>query len=490
MRKTYILLFIIIIASLLRLANITTAPPGLYPDEAMNGNNAVEALETGEFKAFYPENNGREGLFANVQAVSILIFGNEPWTLRIPSAIFGILTVLGLYFLTYELFGQNKKLALLAAFLLATSFWHINFSRIGFRAIMAPFFLVWASYYLFLALRKLEEQKTKLAIFILPAIGGLIFGLGFHSYIAYRIMPVIFLALLPFFWRKKHFYTIGTVFLLFTIIATVPLALHFIEVPGDFLGRTTQISIIGSDAPLKNFITNTAKTLGMFSIIGDFNWRHNFAGRPELFLPVGLIFMLGIINGIRSIFKRLFTKRQAEHALAYTFLFAWFGAAMLPVVISSEGLPHALRAILMIPPAFILAGAGGITLYKYVDNKIKNQKLLTVFTAIFLLVLMLESYNTYFVRWAKNSETLGSFNQNYVDIAREINDLPDQAEKIVVVRANGVIVRGIPMPSQTVMFLTGSFTKAGMEKNNIFYVLPENFDESAVSESAVIFSLE
>ena len=67
MRKSYILLLILIIASLLRVASITTAPPGLYPDEAMNGNNATEALETGEFKAFYPENNGREGLFANIR---------------------------------------------------------------------------------------------------------------------------------------------------------------------------------------------------------------------------------------------------------------------------------------------------------------------------------------------------------------------------------------------------------------------------------------
>jgi len=490
MRKTYVLLLIVIIASLLRLANITTAPPGLYPDEAMNGNNAVEALETGEFSAFYPENNGREGLFANVQALSILIFGNEPWALRIPSAIFGILTVVGIYFLTNELFEQNKKIALLAAFLIATSFWHINFSRIGFRAIMAPFFLVWSSYYLFLALRKLKETKKVSALLTLSAVGGFIFGLGFHSYIAYRIMPVIFLALLPFFWRKKHFYTIGTVFLLFTIIATIPLALHFVEAPADFLGRTTQISIIGSDAPFKSLVINTAKTLGMFSIVGDFNWRHNFAGRPELFLPVGLIFLLGIAIGALSIFKRFFTKRRSQYALAYTFLLAWFGFAMLPVVISSEGIPHALRAILMIPPTLIVAAAGGMTLYKYAGDKIKNQKLLNVATALLLLILLFESYNTYFVRWAKNNETQGAFNQNYVDIAREINNLPNETEKIVIVRAGGVIVRGIPMPSQTVMFMTNSFTENGRTERNISYVLPENFDESQVPESAAVFYLD
>src|SRR3989344_8345251 len=63
-----LLVIILIIASFLRLHNLTELPPGLYPDEAMNGNNAVEALETGNFKAFYPENFGRVGLFINIQS--------------------------------------------------------------------------------------------------------------------------------------------------------------------------------------------------------------------------------------------------------------------------------------------------------------------------------------------------------------------------------------------------------------------------------------
>lgn len=145
--KSYILIIILIIATFFRLYNITDLPPGLYPDEAMNGNNALES-----FKIFYPENNGREGLFINIQAVFLKVlmalFNStpEPWMLRLPSALFGILTVLGIYFLGKELF--NKKIALLSSFFLATSFWHINFSRIGFRAIMASFFLIWAIYFL------------------------------------------------------------------------------------------------------------------------------------------------------------------------------------------------------------------------------------------------------------------------------------------------------------------------------------------------------
>ena len=72
-----IFLIIMAVAAFFRLYKLDQFPPGLYPDEAMNGNNALEALDTGDFKIFYPENNGREGLFINIQALSLKAFGNE-----------------------------------------------------------------------------------------------------------------------------------------------------------------------------------------------------------------------------------------------------------------------------------------------------------------------------------------------------------------------------------------------------------------------------
>ncbi len=116
--------------------------------------------------------------------LSIKLFGTEPWALRIVSGIFGTLTVLGLYLLTKQLFNK-ESVALLSSFFLATSFWHINFSRIGFRAIMAPAFLVWSLFLLF----KIVNQTKK--NWLLPILAGFIFGLGFHSYIAYRIAPIL-----------------------------------------------------------------------------------------------------------------------------------------------------------------------------------------------------------------------------------------------------------------------------------------------------------
>ena len=105
MPKWIIILLIIVVAAVFRLSGLSSIPPGLYPDEAMNGNNAIRALEFNDYKVFYLENNGREGLFINLQALSLKVFGYYIWALRIVPAIAGILTVLGLYLLAKQLFN-------------------------------------------------------------------------------------------------------------------------------------------------------------------------------------------------------------------------------------------------------------------------------------------------------------------------------------------------------------------------------------------------
>ena len=108
-RIMIVLVAIMALGAFLRFHWIADFPLGLYPDEAMNGNNALEALATGDFKVFYPENNGREGLYINLQAVSVWLFGNKAWALRIVSALFGTLTILGVYLVARELFAGKKS---------------------------------------------------------------------------------------------------------------------------------------------------------------------------------------------------------------------------------------------------------------------------------------------------------------------------------------------------------------------------------------------
>jgi len=537
--KFLILFLILIIAAFLRLYNLTPQvgglPPGLYPDEAMNGNNALEALSTappnGGFKVFYPENNGREGLFMNIQAVFLkflmpLTGGNpEPWMLRVVSALFGIFTVLGIYFLAKELFRNNELriknyedekfkynslfiihnsnlIALLSAFLMATSFWHINFSRIGFRAIMAPFFMVWALYFL---LKALNSEKYKLV----SIIGGIFLGLGFYSYIAFRVMPLLIIIVWILYWIKNKNYVIRKkivlVACLMSLAASIifaPLGIYFLKNPGDFFGRTAELSITHSAAPLKDLGMNIIKTAGMFNFFGDGNWRHNFAGSPELFWPVGILFIIGLFLGIKSIFRTSDVPRGSTSQilmsireeveprkikndsliLPFIVLFSWLIIATLPVVISNEGIPHALRSILLIPPVIILAGFGGIWLYEKLLTKIRNYtKLRKVFLfSIFYFLLstfVFQAYYSYFIQWGQNPNVQGAFSADYVAIGHELNSLPKEMLKYVVVQAGGVDIRGIPMPAQTVMFITDTFLPEKQKEKNIFYVLPSQTNQ-------------
>ncbi|MDP2650899.1 MAG: glycosyltransferase family 39 protein [bacterium] len=492
-----LLFLIIVIAALLRLGDLPTIPPGLYPDEAMNGNNALEALETRDWKVFYPENNGREGLFINIQSFSVAMLGNEPWALRLPSTIFGILTVLGIYFLTRELFREDKDglaIALLATFLLATSFWHINFSRIGFRAIMAPFFLTWGIYFLLMSLHKItsiassasKNLKLGFGHWALPALAGLVYGLGMHSYIAYRATPLLILFILIAYWLKnknrevrKKILLSSLFFILASIIVFLPLGIHFLNNPADFFGRTTQVSVFASEAPLKNLTLNTLKTLGMFNFAGDYNWRHNLAGQPQLFWPVGIMFLVGLLISLKYLIRDI----------RYQMLIAWLVVAALPVVISNEGMPHALRAIIMIPPVFILSSIGGIAIYRFIAQRVRSAYALKAASFILLLLILLTAYYSYFIRWANNPNTAGAFASNYVEIGRELNGLPNEQPKYVIVNAGGADVRGLPMPTQTVMFITNTFTPANQAQKNIHYLLPSQIEKVNIPAAAFIINL-
>ncbi len=489
MNKKILLFLILIIALFFRFYNLQIIPPGLYPDEAMNGNNAIEALKTLNFKVYYPENNGREGLFINIQALFLaLISKNEPWALRLPSAIFGFLTVLGIYFFVLELFKNykkeddskikfNEKIALFSAFFLATSFWHINFSRIGFRAIMSPFFLIWAMFFL---LKSLNQSKKIYAL-----ISGIFFGLGFYTYIAYRVMPILLLPIFVFYFKKfknqneiKNFYLIWIIFLVTTFLVALPIGLYYLKNPRDFFGRTSQISIFNSESPLKDLILNILKTLAMFNFVGDFNWRHNLSGRPELDILVGILFLIGIWFLIKM--------RQDENIKFINYiLFGWFILAMLPVVISNEGLPHALRAILMLPPAIIFAGFGATIFYEKI---LKNKKFANLIIFALCLIIFLNTYYSYFVLWAKNKNTFDAFSSNYVELGRVLNNLSKDLPKYVVVKASGVDVRKIPMPAQTTMFITNTFLPENQKEKNIFYVLPD--EEKNIPENSLVFEIK
>lgn len=484
---------ILIIAIFLRFYHFTNTPPGLYPDEAMDGNNAAEVVETGHPQVFYVEDNGREGLYVNLVAAILKVYPvYQPWVVRLPAAVAGVLTVLGLYFLVAELFGNGP--GLLAAFLIATSFWHINFSRIGFRAILAPLLLTWTLYLLIKAFRAISARRA-----LWFAIGaGIVYGLGFYTYIAYRVTPLLFLLFIPFFYKKPGFWKWTAVFLVVTFLVAAPIGWYFVKNPSAFFGRTAEISVTSASNPVSVFAVNIGKELLMLNWRGDSNWRQNISGAPELFWPVGIIFLVGFFLGLYALWKSWRTrKRKDEHGtpsredmlplFALLIMYAWFVLAILPAAASDEGIPHALRSILMIPPVMTFAAIGGVWLYGLI-KKYWHGKFAIALAAVFIIFVGVYGYINYFIVWAQNPNVPGAFNADYVAIGDQINALPKSTTKYVVVTAGGVLARGIPVPAETTMFITHSFTAQDQTANNIHYLLPNQTSSiPAGTPSADIF---
>lgn len=509
MKKEWlVLIFIIAIASFFRLYHINIAPPGLYPDEAVNGNNALQAIRNHDFKVFYTDNNGREGLFINLQAISLSVFGIHPWSLRIVSALAGVLTVLGLYLLAKQMF--NWQIAAMSSFLMAVSFWHVLFSRIGFRAIMAPLFTVFAFYFLF---KGLAQPKYRYFIY-----SGIFWGLGFYTYIAFRIMPLALILIILAYWlsikknfeyekyehAKTHLVKSLVLLLISTIIISLPLGVYFLFHQQDFLGRLGQVSVLNDKNIVSSTILNGLKTLGMFNFFGDQNWRHNLSGSPELFWPVGILFLIGIFRSVLKLFASY--KRHGHFSIQPVLVLSWFLVGLLPAILSSEGIPHALRIILVAPAVFIFAGEGLWWAYKKVSDyyelrdvheimvgrrKIKESSMAALlFVIFFLAAVSVYDFNKYFNVWAKNSNTIAAYNQNYVDIGNKLNLMPDNIKKYVLVNASGVLVNGIPMPAQTVMFITDTASPKKQKVRNLFYLTPKQFEKGEYDRRSIVIPLE
>ncbi len=569
--KTFLCIAIImLLAIFLRFYDIKNVPPGLWTDEAMNGTNIIQALTTHNWKVFYPENFGREGLFINFQSLFVMAFGNHPWALRLPSALMGILTVFGLYLMAKELF--SARIALFASFFLATSFWHINFSRIGLRAIAAPFFFVWGFYLLFKGIKEARSPRSPTSNLqrsrtsyrtrpeIIFALAGFVFGLGVHTYIAYRLAPII--ALLPLWkfykdWRgevrlqsatdgsRTSFSCAPCLILLFIFMALVaasPLLLYFSQHPADFLGRTSAVSIFslpagkaGTPQPMGQFSENFVKTIQMFNLFGDFNWRHNYAGSPELWWPVGILFLIGIWQSLKFVLKnkskaqilqdlaqrdgasraitqqrdmRVFTKSDAEaiKPFSFHFILLWFVVMILPVALSNESLPHALRAIILILPAMIFAALGMEWLIIKIKNKIGKWKIdypnnlhqikriekeLKILLFAFFVVATIQVFNKYFLLWAPNPHVYTSFTTNLTEKANWLNNEPQDIKKYIISgEVDHIDLTGAPMSVEPIVFITNTLYPDKQQEKNIYYLTLKDISSADCNVQCEIVPLE
>jgi 4-amino-4-deoxy-L-arabinose transferase-like glycosyltransferase len=137
-------------------------------------------------------------VYAYLQSISISIFGADLVGLRVPSVIFGMLTIPAVYLLARELFDRNT--ALLAALFLACFPPQIHLSRLGLNNIADPLFGVLALAFFVRGLKGSSRVDY--------AISGVMLGLTQYFYeggkLLYPALFVIFGTLVIVFWRPQR----------------------------------------------------------------------------------------------------------------------------------------------------------------------------------------------------------------------------------------------------------------------------------------------
>ena len=437
---TYFILFIVAFAFLLRVYHVESNPPSLTWDEVSIGYNAYSILKTGkdEHGRFLPPDtfvgygDYKPPLPVYLTVPFVAVFGLNELAVRLPSALFGTLTVLLTYFLVNALFSLSKTkdlrpttLPLLSAFLLAISPWHINLSRAGFEANIALFFIVSG---VLLTLKALKYPKMWMVVWI-PFVTAM-YTFNSSRYFA----PLLGTGLLVIGWKsiKKNigFFFIGAGISVFLLLPLIPhlvskeARLRYIEVnifsdPQIVVTSNTRIKEAGNAWWAKivfNRRIGYARSYALhfldhfqpdyLFIKGDGNPKFSIRDVGQLYTIEAPLLVIGI-----------FTMLVVDTRIALFLLF-WILMAIVPAAVVRET-PHALRTLNSLPTWQIFTAFGIVSIINWIkireqrtDNK-KNVSMtydlrsttmsMTFCTLLSVLYVVSVSYylHTYYVHYPK-----------------------------------------------------------------------------------------
>ncbi|MCP4425147.1 MAG: phospholipid carrier-dependent glycosyltransferase, partial [Chloroflexi bacterium] len=418
------MLLILLIAAALRLPDLPDAPPGLHYDEAANGTLAADIGLRGDRPIFISSYTGKETLFFYLAGGLMRLVGDSVFTLRLTAAFVGLLTVAATYWLGREAL-RDRRAALLAAALLAVSFWHLLFSRLGFRAIAQPLLQALMAAALLRGLRR--ERWGWLAV------SGLFLGLTAYTYLAARLFPVILLlAALPLLLNRQ---TIGLRWRqlgLTTAVALLvlsPLLGYFIVRPDAFWVR------IGQAAPVPGGLSlgeSYLKSLQMFFLVGDPYWRFNVPLRPLFNWFWGGLLVVGwAVLALR--WRRL--ESDWRRAATLLLLLTPFLMILPTALATNEIVPSNLRAIGLIPFIFYLPAIGLTTLLDDLAKRGNGFSAATTTLAVIFLLLVGGGWlarRDYFQTWAAQPELYYESDGDLTAVAQFLDEIETENKTLYV----------------------------------------------------------
>lgn len=461
MKKSTLLLLlaIIILSFILRFYNngvvassaykVSEDPPSLNWDEVSIGYNAYSILKTGKdewnnpfpmhFKS-YGEYKLPTQIYLSIPG--IYIFGLNELGVRITPVIYGTLTVLVMFFLGRAIF-QSNLVGLIAAFLLGVSPWHIHLTRASFESSLATFFVTLGVWFL---VKGLSNQKWFLYSMI-P------FALSVFTYNSARIFTPLFLIVIFFIYRKHLVKFKKYVFLsaVFFILLLSPLTPYILS--GERSARYKLVSITDDPGliprinqnrgnsnlphPLSRLVHNKLTYISFYFsknylshftpqflfISGAPHKQHHVQNIGELYYfqaPFLLIGLFGLFK-FKNKFKGL--------------LLSWLLLAFIPVSVTNDSIPHALRTLIAVPFYQLVSAYGVLLSLKWV-NRFARLKIISLAALGVIIIVSIASYlNQYYNIYPKLYSR--DWQYGYKQVVNYINEQKDEYDQIVFTRHFG-----------------------------------------------------
>lgn len=457
-KEKYLLILIIGIAIFLRFFALGSVPISPDWDEAALGYNAYSIMQTGrdEYGNFLPVvlrsfDDYKPALYAYLIIPFIKLFGLSIFAVRFPSALFGVLTVVATYYLVKFLFGDVDKrnsIALLAAFLLAISPWHLQFSRIGFESNVGLALNVLAVLAFLIGIKK---EK----FFILSAC---LMAINLYMYQSEKVFTPLIAFVLLLTYREKVFSSskkVLTISAFLGLVLIIPLIV-FTVTNKEAFARAKGVSVFSDQTNFlkKNVLRivedkNRKDYLGLIidnrrveyakSVFAgyishfDFNWLFIKGDIARHHAPdMGLLYLWELpflLAGFYILFFGNFSKKSK------LLIFSWFFLAPIPASITS-GVPHAVRTLNFLPTFQIIIAIGVISIFSIISNiKYKMAKIQLKYLGYFIFfVLVLSNFsyylNQYFVQ--QNYFNASEWQYGYEKIFPYIEKNQNQFKKVIV----------------------------------------------------------
>ncbi|OGE16336.1 hypothetical protein A3F00_02320 [Candidatus Daviesbacteria bacterium RIFCSPHIGHO2_12_FULL_37_11] len=445
-----IMIVIIILAAVLRLIVLDKYPAGLNADEAAIGYNAYSLLQTGKdeygtpfplsFKSF---GDYKPGLYFYLVMPFVAILGLNEWAVRIPSALFGIGTVILIYFLAKEIF-KNRWVGIFSSLLLAISPWHIHFSRGGWETNAATFFMALG---IFLFTKSLESFK-------LIWWSLLAFLMSMYIYQSPRlIIPVLLLALV-FIYRERINSMIRIIetreaiaSIIILIFLTIPLIMQFTS--GGASERFQGLSFLADSGPssrvneLRGEHTNPGSLAVLFlhnkltSYVPEFlgNYLDHFKGN-FLFIngdplirnkipDVGQFYLIEALFLFAGLF--ILVKQKNPHT---KLLASWIMIAPLASSMTYQT-PHALRALNMVVPLSLVMGYGLWNIGNWLKRFVNITFIIIITTITVILSFEFIHYlESYYIHYPKRYPLAWEY--GFSEMVTKLNKYESAYENVVI----------------------------------------------------------